>query len=376
MIIRFYDGTGAQRDDKWLAENYGNVSVTVAGATAYGQVDLRESLNGAAALVVTCRDKDGAAIGGKAVTFGWPDGTVSGVTESNGSVGFGMGGGAYYRLPESGPHYIETGGVRVAGLGMKWGTNHDHLDVVLTEAAPGPPPEPLAPAHGFFVSYWQGVIAPEQWAALKNAGYSFVHIRASHGQKKDPYFARNWDYAGAAGLLRSVWHYLTPYEHAQAAFFRSIVGDRQPELGWYGDFEEGALTLTKCEQFLAALDNTFGIHAGVYTGPGWLDKRGTPNWSDRNLWVAHWTTEAEPLLPKTWSKARRTWEFWQYAGGTWNDIVRANVCYDRFHGTAADLLENYGTQPELPRPQLPREPEDTWGKLLRRLDRIIGRLRG
>jgi GH25 family lysozyme M1 (1,4-beta-N-acetylmuramidase) len=383
MIVRWYDVTGVQRDEAWLAENYGNVSVTVTSATAYGQVDLRESLNGSTALMVTCRNRGGAALVGKKVIFGWPDGSVSGVTESNGAVGFGMGGGAYYRLPASGPHYIETGGVRVAGLGMKWGTNHDHLDAILTEQAPEPPPDPLAPARGFYVCYYQGVIAPEQWAAIKRAGYSFVHIRATHGQMRDPHFARNWDNAGEAGLLRSVWHYLTPYQHAQAALFRTVVGDRVPELGWYGDFEEGALTLSKCQQFLDALDKNFGIHAGIYTSARWLNARGTPNWGDRNLWIAHWTTAANPALPRAWTKAGRTWEFWQHAGGAWNDLVKANVLYDRFHGTEAELRKKYGTQPELRRPEpsppgrpLARGREDNWGKPVRRLERIMERLRG
>jgi len=195
-------------------------------------------------------------------------------------------------------------------------------------------------AKGFYVSTWQGHIDGATWQAIKNAGYSYVHIRASHGLNKDEYFAANWEGAGAVGLLRSVWHYLVPDLTGQALFFLDIVGDRVPELGHYGDFEEGALTLEKCQSFLTAMEN-HGIHCNVYTSAGWLNPRGTPDWADRNLWVAHWTTATEPLIPNAWL----TWEFWQHTGAEWNEIIGANVCYDRYNGGEADLLAKYLPEP-------------------------------
>jgi uncharacterized repeat protein (TIGR02543 family) len=61
------------------------------------------------------------------------------MTNDMGDVGYGMGGGAYYFPPEKGPHWIDAGGVRVDGLGMLGGTNHDHVDVVLIEGELEPP---------------------------------------------------------------------------------------------------------------------------------------------------------------------------------------------------------------------------------------------
>jgi hypothetical protein len=267
--VTCYDGTGAERDEAWLRANYGAVAVSGEG---YGRVELRESVNGSTALTVTLKGKDGGPLPGQQVRFSWPDGSVVGVTDGGGAVGFGMGQGAYYRLPGKGPHWIESGGTTVDGLGFKWGTNHDHLNPTLVKVAEPPPDDR---ARGFFASDHQGAIPAAKWREVRALGYSYVHLRASAGLAADGQFAANWDGAGAAGLLRSAWHYLVPGVDGQARFFLDAVGDREPELGLYGDFEERDLTVDKCEQFLAALDAA-GVRAGVYTSAGWLDPRGSP----------------------------------------------------------------------------------------------------
>lgn len=149
MIIIVYDGTGTKQDTAWLRANYGNVQVTAQGGATYGEVVLLENVGGAATLVVTCLDANHEPLPGREVRFGWPDGQVIGKTNAAGAVGFGMGGGAYYPLGGTGPHYVRAGGVTVTGLGFKWGSNHHHLDVVLVEGVPEPPSPSPAPGPSF-----------------------------------------------------------------------------------------------------------------------------------------------------------------------------------------------------------------------------------
>lgn len=139
--MAIYDGEGNRRDAYWLADNYGQIGVTQTGSD-YGLVELRENTGGSAALVVTCLDENRQGLPGRVVIFGWPDGQNQGVTDQNGAVGFGMGPGAYYKPDVVGPHYVATGRMLVTGLGMKYGSNHYHLDIVLIRAGDEPAPDP------------------------------------------------------------------------------------------------------------------------------------------------------------------------------------------------------------------------------------------
>jgi hypothetical protein len=75
---------------------------------------------------------------------------ISGSTNENGDVGFGMGGGAYYWPAQGqiGPHATwihgsQTRSELILGLGMVAQTNHDHFDVEFTRYDEDPnPPEP------------------------------------------------------------------------------------------------------------------------------------------------------------------------------------------------------------------------------------------
>lgn len=139
MERRIFDVQGQQQTEAWLLSKYGKIETTAEAGAEYGIVELRERVDAPSTLVVTVKDEGGNPVPNVSVAFSWPDGTVHGITDNMGSVGFGMGGGAYYFLPEKGPHWIDAGGVRVDGLGMLGGTNHDHLDVVLIEGELEPP---------------------------------------------------------------------------------------------------------------------------------------------------------------------------------------------------------------------------------------------
>ena len=186
MERRIFDVQGQQQTEAWLLDKYGPIGTTAEADAEYGIVELRERIDAPSTLVVTVKDKGGHPVPDVSVAFSWPDGTVHGTTDPMGNVGFGMGGGAYYFPPQKGPHWIDAGGVRVDGLGMLGGTNHDHLDVVLIEGQLEPPtysltvavepgnsghvdvsPDPpyeagtvvtliAAPADGWVFNHWSG----------------------------------------------------------------------------------------------------------------------------------------------------------------------------------------------------------------------------
>ncbi len=169
MDIKVYDWEGRERDLAYLKGKYGNF-VLQSAASGEGPVYkvsvLREKVNTAATLVVRVSDEDGALLEGIRVAWYWPDAPedpnagplggvppqmrpnrcVTGLTNPNGDVGFGMGGGAYYFPGQGqiGPHaaWIHGATTRcdvILGLGMLGGTNHDHFDVEFTrfEEEPG-----------------------------------------------------------------------------------------------------------------------------------------------------------------------------------------------------------------------------------------------
>ena len=353
--VRVYDTEGNEQDQAWLVANYGRVTVSETGD--YGLVELHEHRGGSSTLVVTVKDQNEAGIPGVVVIFAWPDGQVHGVTSHEGTTGFGMGGGAYYKLPGPGPHTVQAGNVSVAGLGMAWGTNHDHLDVVFVEGEPdpdpGPPPDPPPPvdqmAWGVDVSDHQGTI---DWQKVAGAGCSFALIRASVCRSDgtlvpDGHFLANWNGAGAVGLRRGVYHYLGTEQRGQAAFFVGVVGDREPELGYWADLEHNGLDSGRCGEFLEAVDRNLAGRGtcNVYTRAQFLDRWGTPAWTwGRLLWVAHWTVIDTPTLPNAWDD----WEFWQYSNQGVVAGIPARVDLDRYNGTVAEFHEQYGGEPYVP----------------------------
>jgi hypothetical protein len=174
MDIKVYDWQGNQRDMAYLKGKYGDFIIQPAAdgdGPSYQISTLREKVNTAATLVVRIIDQDGSPLEGTRVAWYWPDAPhdanagplggvppqmspnrcVSGLTNSVGDIGFGMGHGAYYfpNQGQIGPHaaWVHGSTTRsdlILGLGMVGGTNHDHFDVEFTclEDGPGPGPGP------------------------------------------------------------------------------------------------------------------------------------------------------------------------------------------------------------------------------------------
>lgn len=140
--MRIYDRNGLERDEAWLRANFG--AVEIVGKSDRWFVEEFREVPGNTAMTVTVRDRNGLPVENAVVQFGWPDGLVEGPTNSAGAIGFGMGGDSYYKPDEvAGPHFVIFRNVRVNGLGMVFGTDHDHIEPFYREIGDAPePPEP------------------------------------------------------------------------------------------------------------------------------------------------------------------------------------------------------------------------------------------
>lgn len=122
--LRILDASGQLRDWDWLTETFGLTAANVEQGDLWRVTQLQEGGPSAALLVY--------GPPGTVVTFGWPDGSVQGPVEAKGSIGFGLGHGAYYFPPSTGPHWVVVGDCSVDGLGMLGGTEHRHIDVTVS----------------------------------------------------------------------------------------------------------------------------------------------------------------------------------------------------------------------------------------------------
>lgn len=151
-MLTIYDKEGNEKDWDWLVARFGDVTISQSQAEqAYRVTALREK-EGPASLVVKLLDENGNPVVKVPVVRFWPSAPelpqweglperwrnkgVSGRTNDEGDIGFGMGGGDYY-WPDQGQKGASGvwagepgwGSDFVLGLGMLAATNHIHLDV-------------------------------------------------------------------------------------------------------------------------------------------------------------------------------------------------------------------------------------------------------
>ena len=195
-------------------------------------------------------------------------------------------------------------------------------------------PKALAAANGPDVSAWQHHHGkPINWRAVRAAGNSFAFIKATEGPSgrpggtpyTNPWFAKDWQQAGAAGLHRGSYHFarpglpITANALSQARYYIAVTGkhDGVRDLPPVLDLEttnglSAAQTVAWAKVWLAEVERLTGLRAIIYSFPTFWrktmhDTRALTH--GHLLWLAAYSRNPKDASPPGgW----RTWSFWQY----------------------------------------------------------------
>jgi lysozyme len=190
------------------------------------------------------------------------------------------------------------------------------------------PASAASPPRGHDVSSHQKNV---DWPSAKAKGARFVYIKATESTNYvNPYFARQYDGARAAGIVRGAYHFALPDRSSgrtQAAYLVRHGGAWRPD-GWtlppaldieynpysarhrcYGLSKAGMTGWIR--SFSDEVRRLTGRRPVIYTTAHWWNTctgRSRAFASNHALWVARHGSADAGALPAGWS----SWTFWQY----------------------------------------------------------------
>ncbi|HEX7354873.1 MAG TPA: GH25 family lysozyme [Mycobacteriales bacterium] len=221
--------------------------------------------------------------------------------------------------------------------------------------APAPSPRAAtAYLNGIDVASYQHA-TPITWSQVAASGQSFVVVKATESTTyTNPY--EPGDVAGArqAGLRVGLYHFARPSlvngspaadAQAEADYFsrqvNAVGGAQLPptlDLETSGGLSQSQLTAWTAA-FLSRVQADTGRRPMIYTGPYfWNTYVGSTAFTSYPLWVAHYTTAANPQSFGGWSD----WTIWQWTDGTYFSPggvpgISGAVDRDRYRGTLGGL---------------------------------------
>jgi GH25 family lysozyme M1 (1,4-beta-N-acetylmuramidase) len=202
---------------------------------------------------------------------------------------------------------------------------------------------------GIDVSHYQGRIT---WTKVANASITFAFGKATEGTTyTDPTYTTNRTGAESAGITFGGYHFGRPAGSgdaglianaiAQADYFLDVAEPQEGELPPVLDLEtKGNLATAALQKWTSAWLQQIAARTGVaglvYASPSfWKTALGdtlSVAAAGNPLWIAHWTTNASPLVPaESWGG--RSWTFWQYSSHGRVAGIGPQVDLDRFKGT-------------------------------------------
>ncbi|MDV7141292.1 GH25 family lysozyme [Tropicimonas sp. TH_r6] len=174
--------------------------------------------------------------------------------------------------------------------------------------------------HGLDVSRWQKGI---DWRTARNAGISFVFIKATEGvEELDPMFSEHWAAAGQAGVPRAAYHfyYFCADADDQARWFIRNVPRVPGGLPHVLDLEwnpysptctkrpDGAVVRAEADRFLDMLEAHYGQRPIVYTSVDFWEDTGIDQLRGTRFWLRSVADHPRVRYPGA------RWDFWQYTG--------------------------------------------------------------
>jgi len=185
---------------------------------------------------------------------------------------------------------------------------------------------------GIDISRWQG--GSIDFAAVKEAGYGIVYIRAGGGgDYTDPDFERNYTEAKAAGMKIGFYYYVdaatVSEADEQAAHFASLVKDKEPDcrpaMEYVMDGLDSAAVNELALAFLQKAEELSGFAMCVYTNAYNAGQVYSGAITAYPLWIAEYDVE-KPSDIDTWT----AWAGWQYDASADVPGIDGNVDRDIF----------------------------------------------
>lgn len=224
--------------------------------------------------------------------------------------------------------------------------NVGNLDPGTTEVQDEPPLQWLP--RGIDISHYQRELLYELTPA---DSVNFVFCKATEGVSiSDERFLENWSIARDKRCLRGAYHYYIAGEDPieQAGFFCSAMGETGPgdlppvlDLEHAGRFSRATHRELQRDvlTWLITVERLTGKRPMIYTNYHFAnDFLSNEAFSAYPLWIAHYTDEPAPLVPRAWEKTG--WTFWQHSDST---IIRGvTVSQTVFNGSLADLYHFAG----------------------------------
>jgi lysozyme len=202
-------------------------------------------------------------------------------------------------------------------------------------------------AEGFDVSEAAGVL----WHAVRPR-WSFAIVEATQGATlHNNTFAAGWHGSAGAGVVRGAYHFFyaaTSTPQAQAQNFLNYVqqqgGFRPGDLPPVLDIEEASLQgqpanvvvrhftdlLNEIAAKLGSITRNRRFVPMIYTDHNtWSGLLGDPDFSHYPLWIANFSSAAQPAVPSSWGDGN--WLFWQYGNTVSGVVPGASADLDRFN---------------------------------------------
>ena len=200
---------------------------------------------------------------------------------------------------------------------------------------------PMGTGNGVDVSHYQGTI---DWTKV-HTSKNFAYAKATEGTSyTDSEFATYWPAMQSAGIPRGAYHFFRASKDgkAQADYFANALlshgfnasTDLAPMLDLeVTDGVSASTVITQARAFLAEAQAKLGTTLILYTGPSfWTSTLGNPDFSSQPLWIAQYTSAAQPKVPSHWSNYT-IWQFSQSIPVT--GIGSAGVDNDRWQGATS-----------------------------------------
>ena len=180
------------------------------------------------------------------------------------------------------------------------------------------------------------------------ANVSGVILRAAYSTYKDTAFDRHYSEFNSRGVPCGAYHYIIGNADitAQANAFNTAIDGKDLRLDCWMDVEDTrSATHLHRQNVLEYAERQPDM--GIYTSKGaWNVIMGGSYLNDRKLWVAHYTTASQPLLPTGWN----SWWLWQFTSSGRLPGYTGNLDTNRFNGDDADFAEWVGDLP-IPEPE-------------------------